>query len=165
MQVTAKAAGTNATLSNANVTASGIVSVDTTGTVKAAINNAKVTINRTGATIDHAILNNTTVSLAQNASVTLNDVVLGTGSQITAAAGATATLNLQNTKLQIVNANITGTLSSKTVAPVVSANIFNSHSIKVSGQLTVDLSNCHYNPGIIMECSQSNWAPWRRTAT
>ena len=147
VQVTAKAAGTNATLSNANVTASGIVSVDTTGTVKAAINNAKVTINRTGATIDHAILNNTTVSLAQNASVTLNDVVLGTGSQITAAAGATATLNLQNTKLQIVNANITGTLSSKTVAPVVSANIFNSHSIKVSGQLTVDLSNCHYNPG------------------
>ncbi|WP_083077044.1 PEP-CTERM sorting domain-containing protein [Akkermansia glycaniphila] len=147
VQVTAKAAGTNATLSNANVTASGIVSVDTTGTVKAALNNAKVTINRTGATIDHAILNNTTVSLAQNASVTLNDVVLGTGSQITAAAGATATLNLQNTKLQIVNANITGTLSSKTVAPVVSANIFNSHSIKVSGQLTVDLSNCHYNPG------------------
>lgn len=147
VQVTAKAAGTNATLSNANVTASGIVSVDTTGTVKAAINNAKVTINRTGATIDHAILNNTTVSLAQNASVTLNDVVLGTGSQITAAAGATATVNLQNTKLHIVNADITGTLSSKTIVPIVSANIFNDKNIKVSGQLTVDLSNCHYNPG------------------
>ncbi len=147
VQVTAKTAGVNAALANANVTASGIVSVDTTGTIKAAVNNAKITINRTGATIGHIVLNNTTVALAQNASVTLNDVVIGSGTQFTAATGSTATATLQNTKLQIVNANISGTLSSKTVAPVVSANIFSGDKIKVSGQLTVDLSNCHYNPG------------------
>lgn len=147
VQVTARGAGVNATLANANVTASGIASVDTTGTVKAAVNNAKVTINRTGATIGHTVLNNTTVSLAQNASVTLNDVVLGTGSEINAAVGVAATVTLQNTKLQIVNSQITGTLSSKTVAPLVSADIFNGSQLKVSGQLTVDLSNCHYNPG------------------
>lgn len=147
VQVTAKAPGVNATLSNANVTASGIVSVDTTGTVKAAVNNAKVTINRTGATIGHSVLNNTTVSLAQNASVTLNDVIIGTGTQLAAAAGVAATVNLQNTKLQITNAQLSGTLTSKVVAPIVRTDLFAGAQINVTGQLTVDLSNLHYNSG------------------